>query len=186
MLLEARALGSLDLQAKAMLYLADISIADDPPRAMRGYWSAAELHAHGGNRYGEYQALVSAAFAELLYGDVMRAAAVLRSVLERWPGLLRDTALFCVLQGAVILLVEGERFVSAATLSGAIPADTPMIVFTFDENAIARFDATARVLADVLGDANLAALRDCGRRMHRDEIFAAALAALRAVESAAG
>jgi predicted ATPase/DNA-binding SARP family transcriptional activator len=174
----ARQLGSPDLEARASLCLADIALADDPEQALCGYWHVAELNAGTGNRYGEYQALVSAAFGELLYGAKGCAAAVFGSVLRRWTGLMRDTALGCLLPGVVILLAETAQPTEAGTLSGAIPANAPMVMFTLDENVPRRFGATMDQLTRTLGAGQLAALRQQGAGLDRAETVRRTLVAL--------
>lgn len=175
MLGEAERLGAADLAAKARLCVADISMAQDPMKALHGYWDVADLNAGLGNRYGEFQALLSAAFAEILYGKAECAVAVFRSLLTKWSGLPLNTAHTCLLPGVVILAARAGRYREAATLSGAIPADAPMVAFTIDDNVITTFAELAGKIGGFLGAAELAALRETGRGMPRQDIYALAL-----------
>lgn len=181
---EAGEIESPDIEAKAELVRADIMLTDEPTDAIAAYWRAADLNARAGNRYQEFQAMISAAFAEIMYGDRRTAATTFRTLLTRWPGLLRDAPLFCVMQGVVILLAGAGRNQQAAVLAGAIPNDTVTIAFTIDERVVELFRATTRAAETDLGPVPFADAARRGRLMERPEIFEFALATLDQIDGA--
>jgi hypothetical protein len=175
---DARRLASPDLEAKAELLRADLLLGRDDVRATAAYRQSAALSEKAGNRYQEYQTVVSVAFAEIIQGDDRGAAATLRSALSQWTGLLRNGPLFCVLQGVMILLAAADRHEEAAMLAGAVPDEAVTIAFTVDERVVQRLEIATHASRTHLGAAAYEREKQRGRMLDRTAIVELALAAL--------
>lgn len=175
---EARQLGSPDLVAKAELILADALLDVEPLEALSAYWCLAEDNRRTGNRYQEYQAVISAAFGELIYGEKHLAAVTFRSLLTQWSSLLRNAPLFAVLQGVVILLVHARAHLEAAVLSGAIPSEEGMIAFAVDRRITELLATSTSDAQRELGPSAFADAVRRGKRFDRDATLQFVFAAL--------
>jgi len=181
LLWDAQQIGSPDLIAKAELVLADLLLDSEPARALSAYWRIADRNREAGNRYQEYQATISAAFAELMYGEQRLAAATFRSLLTQWSTLLRNAPLFCVLQGIVVLLVRARSYRDAAVLIGVIPPDHGTATFTTDRHVAELLAESTADAKRLLGASAFAEAVLYGGRLDREATLQFVFAALELV-----